>query len=478
MAETASHELIIIRRHEEEEHAQHSSAWKVAHADFMTAMMAFFLIMWLINVTDDNVRKGIAQYFNPIHMSQGSSELKGLSTVKNADASAKKGHGQMPVPGANINPIELNAGHAEAKSVSPEAAAAALNAAAELAAKLTAGSGISDTQNKDKSAGSTADALKKINEAAAALKPPNGGYDREAFQDPYAVLAKLEKEYVSTQATSVDVITGDARATGMPGGEIERDPFDPSYWQMVPLPAAKAGGAGKPGTAQQTPGSGKPDAAALSPSAAEPVDAAAKPAAAALDAATPPEAAAPDAAPQTAVAKEGAAEPPAAAAAAKADEAKAVAAAATEIAKDIKNSIAPMMAGKASPGLAVAATAEGVTINLTDDADYAMFPVGSAVPDPKTVVLLEHIAKVLAKQPGRIVVRGHTDGRPFHSADYDNWRLSTARAQMAYYTLLRGGLDQSRVTAIEGHADRALKNPDDPYAAENRRIEILVKDTQ
>ena len=118
-----------------------------------------------------------------------------------------------------------------------------------------------------------------------------------------------------------------------------------------------------------------------------------------------------------------------------------------------------------------------MTINLTDDADYAMFPVGSAVPTPKTVVLLERIAKVLAKQPGQIVVRGHTDGRPFHSADYDNWRLSTARAQMAYYTLLRGGLDQSRVTAIEGHADRALKNPADPYAAENRRIEILVKDS-
>ena len=267
MAETASHELIIIRRHEEEEHAQHSSAWKVAHADFMTAMMAFFLIMWLINVTDDNVRKGIAQYFNPIHMSQGSSELKGLSTVKNADASAKKGHGQMPVPGANINPIELNAGHAETKSVSPEAAAAALNAAAGLAAKLTAGSAIGDTQNKDKSAESTADALKKLNAAAAALKPPNGGYDREAFQDPYAVLAKLEKEYVSTQATSVDVITGDARAEGMPGGEVERDPFDPSYWQMVPLPAAKASVAGKPGTAQQAPDSGKPDAAALSPAA-------------------------------------------------------------------------------------------------------------------------------------------------------------------------------------------------------------------
>ena len=105
MAETAPHELIIIRRHEEEEHAQHSSAWKVAHADFMTAMMAFFLIMWLINVTDDEVRKGIAQYFNPIHMSQGSSEMKGLNTVDSKPTqSAKKGHGQMPVPGGEHQP--------------------------------------------------------------------------------------------------------------------------------------------------------------------------------------------------------------------------------------------------------------------------------------------------------------------------------------------------------------------------------------
>ena len=46
------HELIIVKRHDDEEHEHHSSAWKVAHADFMTAMMAFFLIMWLVNVTD------------------------------------------------------------------------------------------------------------------------------------------------------------------------------------------------------------------------------------------------------------------------------------------------------------------------------------------------------------------------------------------------------------------------------------------
>ncbi len=247
MADAAPHELIIVRRHEEEDHPHHSSAWKVAHADFMTAMMAFFLIMWLINVTDENMRKGIAQYFNPIHMSQGSSELKGLNKTQSKDKSAKKGHGQMPVPGSSVNLIDLTPGHADAKPMSPEAAAAALNAAAEVAAKLAAANGGLDKAKADAGSENAADALKKIGAAAAALKPANGGNDREAFQDPYAVLAKLEQQYVNTQPTNVDAITGDPRAEGTPGGDIERDPFDPSYWQMVPLPTARGEPSGQAG---------------------------------------------------------------------------------------------------------------------------------------------------------------------------------------------------------------------------------------
>src|SRR5690606_33936267 len=74
------HELIIVRRHEDEEHEAHSSAWKVAHADFMTAMMAFFLIMWLINVTDEDMRKAIANYFNPVQLSESVTDRKGLNS--------------------------------------------------------------------------------------------------------------------------------------------------------------------------------------------------------------------------------------------------------------------------------------------------------------------------------------------------------------------------------------------------------------
>jgi chemotaxis protein MotB len=44
----------------------HGGAWKVAYADFVTAMMAFFLLMWLLNATTEKQRKGIADYFNPM----------------------------------------------------------------------------------------------------------------------------------------------------------------------------------------------------------------------------------------------------------------------------------------------------------------------------------------------------------------------------------------------------------------------------
>ncbi len=43
----------------------HGGAWKVAYADFVTAMMAFFMLMWLLNATTEQQRKGIADYFTP-----------------------------------------------------------------------------------------------------------------------------------------------------------------------------------------------------------------------------------------------------------------------------------------------------------------------------------------------------------------------------------------------------------------------------
>ncbi|MBX6367799.1 MAG: flagellar motor protein MotB [Rhodospirillales bacterium] len=57
---------IIIKKIKKRGHGgHHGGAWKVAYADFVTAMMAFFLLLWLINVTTDVQKKGIADYFAP-----------------------------------------------------------------------------------------------------------------------------------------------------------------------------------------------------------------------------------------------------------------------------------------------------------------------------------------------------------------------------------------------------------------------------
>jgi chemotaxis protein MotB len=54
---------IIIKRIKKGGHAAHGGAWKIAYADFVTAMMAFFLLMWLLGSTTDGDRKGISDYF-------------------------------------------------------------------------------------------------------------------------------------------------------------------------------------------------------------------------------------------------------------------------------------------------------------------------------------------------------------------------------------------------------------------------------
>ncbi|MCW7540543.1 flagellar motor protein MotB [Aquabacterium sp. A7-Y] len=55
---------IIVKRIKKGGHAHHGGAWKIAYADFVTAMMAFFLLMWLLGSTTEGDRKGIADYFN------------------------------------------------------------------------------------------------------------------------------------------------------------------------------------------------------------------------------------------------------------------------------------------------------------------------------------------------------------------------------------------------------------------------------
>lgn len=57
--------VIIKRKKVIASGGHHGGAWKVAYADFVTAMMAFFMLMWLLNATTEKQRKGLADYFHP-----------------------------------------------------------------------------------------------------------------------------------------------------------------------------------------------------------------------------------------------------------------------------------------------------------------------------------------------------------------------------------------------------------------------------
>ena len=68
---------IIIKKIKKGGHGHHGGAWKVAYADFVTAMMAFFLLMWLLASTSEEQRLGIAEYFTPTY---GLKDQKGVGT--------------------------------------------------------------------------------------------------------------------------------------------------------------------------------------------------------------------------------------------------------------------------------------------------------------------------------------------------------------------------------------------------------------
>ena len=429
-------EIIIVKRHKGDHDGAHGGAWKIAYADFMTAMMAFFLVMWLVNAANEETKASVASYFNPIKLSDEKPTEKGLK-----------------------KPVDQAEGEQKKERSKVEDDEDRVGAAAATGEDLTASSG------------------------------ENSNYsEADFFENPYSVLAEIAQE-VGQQANVSAKGEGGAAdsgpSTGAQGGEAYRDPFDPDFWtqqvQTANGPAGKPTDATTPSDQQQQTALEQPQdptqprtepeqQVALVVPGQKPTPEDMKPADQAAEAIPPAAEGAKPEDGKTEVAKlaEPAQDPA---------EAKAQLIAAEQLKQDIEKAIGGT-AGKLAEGLIVTSTEGGLLVTISDQSDAAMFNVGSAVPQREMVLAMERIGKLLQDRPGQIVIRGHTDGRQFKGTENDNWRLSMARAHSAYYMLVRGGLNEDRVEQVSGFADRRLQIPTDPLADANRRIEILIQPEQ
>jgi chemotaxis protein MotB len=422
-------EIIIVKRHSAHEEEHHGGAWKIAFADFMTAMMAFFLVLWIISATDKNTKTLIARYFNPVKVEEPAKAQKGIhgAPEKGAIYAPDDGAG---APNAGAPSSEHGEGPAEKGSENP-----------------------SDQSKQNEQARPPTPSPSPPPDPA---KPYPTMSEQELFSDPRASLDKIAGAPPPGPRIDDSATLKGYGEVGPSADEGLRDPFRP-------LGSDKA-----VNVVAENPGA--------PPAAAAPSDESPSTATAIAQAA--PASPGPAQAPVVAESPRAESPPPAVANLPTPDPAEARRAAAARLLADLNKRLAGEAKSMQGPQLDVQATEDGILISLTDRQNFAMFAIGSAEPQPRVLHMMDAIAASLQSLQGDIVVRGHTDGRPYRSATYDNWRLSSARAQMAYYMLIRGGMPEKRFERVEGYADHLLKDQTHPLAAENRRIEILVREAK
>ncbi|HXT71019.1 MAG TPA: flagellar motor protein MotB [Vicinamibacterales bacterium] len=120
-------------------------------------------------------------------------------------------------------------------------------------------------------------------------------------------------------------------------------------------------------------------------------------------------------------------------------------------------------------------TPEGLRIELVDRSGSSFFDSGSAVLRGESIAILTVIATELDTLRNDIVIEGHTDSRQYVAmAAYNNWDLSSDRANAARRVILANGLQHGQLKAVRGFADTQLRFPDEPLDPRNRRVSIII----
>ncbi len=374
-------EIVIVRRRgAEDSSAGKAGAWKIAYADFVTAMMAFFLVMWLINASNEETLAQVASYFNPIKLTDTSTGERSLKDMKEAEGSEGNSRQAAEESGPSKKDMEMER---RLLADPPEALNRIADAISELqiqASGLESRMEIAPARNPDDSNPGVGDPFDP--QAWEKLSSIPGGENVETIE-PKSLNASLSDLKQPDNGKMSSSNEADLRESD--GALKIKDKSDANDRTNGPQMAMEA----------------------------------------------------------------------------------------NLIAQEIRSRLTKKEE-VLKEAFSVTPTASGILVSLTEAENFEMFKTGSAEPKPETLRLVEVIANVIKSRKGDLIIRGHTDSRPFRNRYHDNWQLSTARAHFARYMLLQGGLDEGRIRRIEGVADREPRNASDPRAAENRRIEILI----
>ncbi|MGH1466606.1 MAG: flagellar motor protein MotB [Cognatishimia sp.] len=353
----------IIRKIEVVEgHGHHGGAWKVAYADFMTAMMAFFLLMWILSSSDEQKLRGIAEYFTNATLPGGSGVLDGATLGPPGTLTAS--NGATVARGSEFGEVD---------DPSP--------------AKWE----VMDTTPT----GDPKETVRGTNEGHhdnPASGAPSAEFNADVGQD-----AAGAAQAMAGMAENGDMTQAADGAGGMAAGNANTDQAN-----MTNMAAGNVTNTNPDHTADEE----------------------------------------------------------------RFAEMKAEILQAMQASQDL----APLQ-----KNLIFEKTPAGLRIQIIDQKGQPMFSSGSAQMNDATQELMALVGESLQKLPNSMVISGHTDAVPFSNKKaYDNWDLSSDRANAMRRVLLKTGVAQERITRVSGMAATQLLKPDTPKDPTNRRIEVLL----
>ena len=409
---TNINDLIFIKRVKKAHHDEaHGGAWKIAYADFVTAMMAFFLLMWLLNATTEDQRTAISNYFAPASVSQsmsGAGGVLGGRTIDEEGAMAAR-HSSPRVLLGNPSPI---LGNAREESE-------------QMVGSFTRRGPVEDHTFDDASGSHMGplDAHDQAQGEGAFLGTVKKKTDKSAKEAALGA-GNAPKDFGPGEGEGVSPVKGDKQGFDARQGPHDNTEFDPTIAHGQQQSLANRGD--QPQAVRQ-PNNRMPRG--LTTSEAVPY--------------------------QRHFAEEN-------------RFAQAERALKQAIASD------PQLK-KFEKNFKIDRSDAGLRIQMVDDEKKAMFPLGSAEMLDLTSQLLGKVAAMVKPMSNKIVIAGHTDAIPYRSGSgYSNWELSTDRAHAARRSLVEAGVPEERIISVSGKAATDPLIKADPKAAGNRRISILL----